>query len=104
MLDLASSQIRIVKEPRCWTEGPAHLEITSVLRASRLKLRSHHEECAREWRLGVSVGGGASRDRTDDLLRARQALSQLSYGPVRLPDEDSVKEPGLTNVGGSGRS
>ena len=26
--------------------------------------------------------GGARRDRTDDLLRARQALSQLSYGPV----------------------
>ena len=25
--------------------------------------------------------GGANRDRTDDLLRARQALSQLSYGP-----------------------
>jgi hypothetical protein len=25
--------------------------------------------------------GGASRDRTDDLLRARQALSQLSYDP-----------------------
>ena len=25
--------------------------------------------------------GGASRDRTDDLLRAKQALSQLSYGP-----------------------
>ena len=25
--------------------------------------------------------GGARRDRTDDLLRARQALSQLSYGP-----------------------
>ena len=27
--------------------------------------------------------GGARRDRTADLLRARQALSQLSYGPVR---------------------
>ena len=26
--------------------------------------------------------GGARRDRTDDLLRARQALSQLSYGPI----------------------
>ena len=26
--------------------------------------------------------GGAKRDRTADLLRARQALSQLSYGPV----------------------
>ena len=31
-----------------------------------------------------SGGGGAKRDRTADLLRARQALSQLSYGPVFL--------------------
>ena len=28
--------------------------------------------------------GGAREDRTPDLLRARQALSQLSYGPVLL--------------------
>ena len=28
--------------------------------------------------------GGARRDRTADLLRARQALSQLSYGPICL--------------------
>jgi hypothetical protein len=28
-------------------------------------------------------GHGASRDRTGDLLLAKQALSQLSYGPVR---------------------
>ena len=27
--------------------------------------------------------GGANRDRTDDLLHAMQALSQLSYGPTR---------------------
>lgn len=27
--------------------------------------------------------GGANRDRTDDLLNAIQALSQLSYGPIR---------------------
>ena len=26
--------------------------------------------------------GGATRDRTADLLRARQALSQLSYNPI----------------------
>ena len=26
--------------------------------------------------------GGAKEDRTPDLLRAKQALSQLSYGPV----------------------
>ena len=28
--------------------------------------------------------GGARRDRTADLLRAKQALSQLSYGPSML--------------------
>ncbi len=27
--------------------------------------------------------GGAKRDRTADLLRARQALSQLSYSPMQ---------------------
>jgi hypothetical protein len=32
--------------------------------------------------------GGARRDRTDDLLLAKQALSQLSYGPFR--DQKSV--------------
>ena len=31
----------------------------------------------------VSPAGGARRDRTDDLLLAKQALSQLSYGPSR---------------------
>jgi hypothetical protein len=35
--------------------------------------------------LGAASGptGGARRDRTDDLLLAKQALSQLSYGPSR---------------------
>ena len=28
------------------------------------------------------TAGGARRDRTDDLLLAKQALSQLSYGPA----------------------
>ena len=30
----------------------------------------------------MPVNGGAGRDRTDDLLLAKQALSQLSYGPA----------------------
>jgi hypothetical protein len=30
-----------------------------------------------------SEAGGARRDRTDDLVLAKHALSQLSYGPVR---------------------
>ena len=34
-----------------------------------------------------SEPGGANRDRTGDLLLAKQALSQLSYGPVRAHDE-----------------
>jgi hypothetical protein len=29
----------------------------------------------------IKENGGAMRDRTADLLRARQALSQLSYNP-----------------------
>jgi hypothetical protein len=32
------------------------------------------------------TSGGAREDRTPDLLRARQALSQLSYGPL-IPDD-----------------
>jgi hypothetical protein len=30
------------------------------------------------------VIGGAERDRTDDLLLAKQALSQLSYSPLSV--------------------
>jgi hypothetical protein len=30
----------------------------------------------------INKYGGAERDRTDDLLLARQALSQLSYSPI----------------------
>ncbi len=30
--------------------------------------------------------GGARRDRTDDLMLAKHALSQLSYGPVTTPN------------------
>jgi hypothetical protein len=29
------------------------------------------------------LDGGAERDRTDDLLNAIQALSQLSYSPIQ---------------------
>ena len=31
----------------------------------------------------IRINGGAKGDRTPDLLRARQALSQLSYGPIK---------------------
>ncbi len=35
--------------------------------------------------------GGARRDRTDDLLHAMQALSQLSYGP-KTGDQNAIKK------------
>ena len=47
--------------------------------------------------------GGARRDRTDDILLAKQALSQLSYGPVKtgftrernLRPGNQTRQPGL---------
>ena len=36
------------------------------------------------WTDSRAKGGGADRDRTDDLLNAIQALSQLSYGPTQV--------------------
>jgi hypothetical protein len=57
--------------------------------------------------------GGARRDRTDDLLLAKQALSQLSYGPEswiaitlrRRSASPTRAELGghVVSVGGSGR-
>src|ERR1700719_2313909 len=44
---------------------------------------------ARSWIKTVfdhKPSGGARRDRTDDLLLAKQALSQLSYGPDQTTD------------------
>jgi hypothetical protein len=43
--------------------------------------------------------GGARRDRTDDLMLAKHALSQLSYGPVtrrRMLTLDESGGPGKT--------
>src|SRR3981081_1691022 len=36
--------------------------------------------------------GGARRDRTDDLLLAKQALSQLSYGPAGAQRSDDGRQ------------
>ena len=46
--------------------------------------------------------GGASRDRTDDLFHAMEALSQLSYGPTRsrgkLRTRLGIVKPGRTTL------
>ena len=38
--------------------------------------------------------GGARRDRTDDLMLAKHALSQLSYGPV--PEDECFRRARLS--------
>ena len=48
----------------------------------RNQTRAHRmRPCLRSMRVR---SGGAMRDRTADLLRAKQALSQLSYSPIKL--------------------
>ena len=42
--------------------------------------------------------GGARRDRTDDLMLAKHALSQLSYGPVSRPA--GTQRPIVVGLGG----
>ncbi len=48
--------------------------------------------------------GGARRDRTDDLLLAKQALSQLSYGPVRGRRTDDGAQTRQHRRGGAGQA
>ena len=45
--------------------------------------------------------GGARRDRTDDLLLAKQALSQLSYGPsgTQNSEHEVARTPALKRLG-----
>jgi hypothetical protein len=54
---------------------------------------------------GEAGVGGASRDRTGDLLLAKQALSQLSYGPLVRSTRDGgsgkIRTSGLTLIRGA---
>jgi hypothetical protein len=44
------------------------------------------------------INRGASRSRTDDLLRAREALSQLSYSPLKIPRLITQRGPAWTRT------
>ena len=46
----------------------------------------------------LKIIGGAKRDRTADLLLARQALSQLSYGPKMGTDFSESIMVGLSGL------
>ena len=49
----------------------------------------------------VVLSGGAREDRTPDLLRARQALSQLSYGPIVDGGSGRTRTSDLTLIRGA---
>ena len=59
---------------RCHTEQAESQE-------ARRKLYTNDLACRFSSLLNTKGNGGAGRDRTDDILLAKQALSQLSYGP-----------------------
>ena len=70
-----------------------------------LKSDLHIEDDLRERRCAQAnhlcrKAGGARRDRTADLLLAKQALSQLSYGPVSWSADRWTR----LEYGGSGKS
>ncbi len=67
-----------------WRRYPllSGLETSSRIRVSDLESLNLEQVCFDE---PSEENGGADRDRTDDILLAKQALSQLSYSPIPLP-------------------
>jgi hypothetical protein len=65
-----------------WTSNGAGDFSPAFAQASAGNLRGSKAGLPTEAALAAKVGG-ARRNRTDDLLLAKQALSQLSYGPSR---------------------
>ena len=47
----------------------------------------------RQWGQRFHVFGGPDPDRTDDILRARQTLSQLSYRPICFGTHGGIRTP-----------
>jgi hypothetical protein len=76
---------------RTWVTDPA----TEAEVFSRRTSKGHDFIFASMSRSTTVPAGGARRDRTDDLLLAKQALSQLSYGPSKDPQSEisNQREP-----------
>lgn len=70
---MRQNNFRIFKELRAGVSRPLRRKATHAPRMRCMRRFTSFPTSARI--------GGASRDRTDDPLLAKQVLSQLSYGP-----------------------
>src|SRR5438552_19109725 len=74
---------------RCWGSSPP--SPFGLWRGSLRSLRYEGLPGLAQPKLAKRAkAGGARRDRTADLLHAMQALSQLSYGPLRIAAPESA--------------
>jgi hypothetical protein len=76
--------------PRVWDQTSSEASLYDVERSGSVtsyKDMSSQTCSLTMRRLGYWGTGGAGRNRTDDILLAKQALSQLSYGPIPFPEE-----------------
>ena len=95
MLFSAELLYSVVKERRCVSrDAPRGIDPPS--HSPRRRLRPRREPDARSKPLFRRARGGDNRDRTGDLLLAKQALSQLSYIPTMLAQ--AVRERDRTTV------
>ena len=72
-------------------QGP---KAAAANRISSCRASAHNRQKAHRQKASIQPGGG-ERDRTDDLLLAKQALSQLSYTPVRKTDSRTTEQQNL---------
>ncbi len=77
---LRTIQLGSISSLRCQKTRTAH-PITDNACELMFRGRIGLDDCSMQRRSSIS-SGGARRDRTDDLMLAKHALSQLSYGPV----------------------
>jgi hypothetical protein len=61
-------------------ESPREIDY-SVYHHLYTQCQKNRKSCSDPWRSKARLKSGGDRDRTDDLLRAKQLLSQLSYAP-----------------------
>ncbi len=76
--DLSNARVRIHTSSRCPTTAAYEREARGL--DPRCAYRNRHLEVGKPPPLNKR-SGGAERDRTDDLMLAKHALSQLSYSP-----------------------